>query len=100
MAVSRKTAETKNRGTEVITKAEYEVLRAHKFDDDTYTFNLKLNGITLYDLRLALNKKDEYFISMPSKKGKDGKYYKNFYFALDENIADDIMSIVIEEANK
>lgn len=95
MAVTRN-KQSNNR--EVIKVESFEILRSHKFDDDTYSFNLKINGITIYSMRMALNKKDEYFIAMPQIKGRDNKYYKNVYFALDDADAEAIMEAVIKTA--
>ena len=38
------------------------------------------------------------FISEPSRKGKDGKYYKYYYLNLDEETSDAIMDTAAEIA--
>ena len=42
-------------------------------------FDMTINGVKINGCNLALNKDGEPFIGLPSKKGKDGKYYSVCY---------------------
>ena len=42
-------------------------------------FDMTINGVKINGCNLALNKDSEPFIGLPSKKGKDGKYYPVCY---------------------
>ena len=67
------------------TKAkEIEVTRAHQFDDGTITFDMTVNGVSIYGCKIAEGKNGQ-FVSFPSRKGKDGKYYSYAYIALSED---------------
>ena len=56
---------------------DLEVLRAKEFRGN-YFVELKVNGVTIYGCRYVEGSKGD-FISFPSKKGKDGKYYNHCY---------------------
>lgn len=58
------------------------VLRAKEFEDNVF-FDMEVNGVTIYGCRYVEGSKGD-FIAFPSKKGKDGKYYKHAYVELDE----------------
>ena len=42
-------------------------------------FDMTINGVKINGCNIALNKEGEPFIGLPSKKGKDGKYYPVCY---------------------
>lgn len=63
----------------------WEVLRAHEFDGGNISFDMKVNGVTIYGMGLIWNAdRKEYWVSFPARKGKDGKYYKHAWFPVDE----------------
>lgn len=67
------------------TKAnEIQVIRAHQFDDGHITFDMVVNGVTIYGCKIAEGKNGQ-FVSFPSRKGKDDKYYSHVYIALSED---------------
>lgn len=49
------------------------VTRANQVNDTVF-FDLELNGVSIYGLKVVEGSKGD-FISWPSHKGKDGKYY-------------------------
>lgn len=77
-------------------KTEYkiEVVRAYEFDDEHVAFDMVVNGITIYGCNWieGTNKKGELyeFVAFPSKKGKDDKYYNHVWFAIDDELLDEI----------
>lgn len=72
-----------------------QVKRAHEFDDSNdIGIDMVVNGVTIYGCiyKSGTNKDgEEYtFVSFPSRKGKDGKYYNFAYFKIDDDLLKDI----------
>lgn len=62
----------------------FEVRRAKAFENGSVSFDLTIDGfITIYNMRVVEGKNGD-FVSFPSRKGKDGKYYSYVWFKLDE----------------
>lgn len=75
-----------NNDTNSFAVTSYNVIRAHEFKDGNIAFDLKINGITLYNLTLVWYKKEKrYFISFPSKK-VDDKYYNHYWFPVEDDL--------------
>ena len=77
-------------------KSEYilnDVKNVKEWPDGGITFTLVVNGITIYGCRIIQTEKGDWFLSFPSRKGSDGKYYKHVYFEVD-----DAMKELIEAA--
>ena len=65
----------------------FEVSRVNQYKDTVF-FDLTINGIKIYGCTVVEGKKGD-FISFPSKKGKDDKWYSIVYARLsdiDQNI--------------
>ena len=73
---------------------DLKVVRAKEFDDNVF-FDMEVNGVTIYGCRYVEGKNGD-FIAFPSKKGKDGKYYKHAYVELDEAM----VSLIDEQLDK
>lgn len=71
------------------TEKNIEVTRAHQFKDDSVIFDMVVNDVTIYGCRIVEGKKGD-FVSFPSHKGSDGKYYS---YARVELSDDDIRDI-------
>ena len=70
----------RNRNTTSETKTynhEYAVRRAVQFDKDVL-FDLTIDDFTIYGCRVVEGKNGD-FIRLPSRKGKDGKYWGIVY---------------------
>ena len=75
----------KKKNDEVV-KIEAKVTRANQVENTVY-FDVELNGITVYGCKVVEGKNGD-FISFPSHKGKDGKYYNYVWVKLsDEDTA-------------
>lgn len=72
------------------TENEIKVTRGHVFDDGLVAFDMEVNGVSIYNSTLREGKNGQ-FVSFPSRKGKDGKYYSHVYVKLSD---DDVKSIV------
>ena len=72
------------------TKLTISVTRAHQFYDGSISFDMTVNGVQIYNNKLVEGKKG-IFVSFPSRKGKDGKYYSYAFVQLS---ADDVKDIV------
>ena len=68
------------------------VVRANQVEDLVY-FDVEINGVTIYGCKVVEGKNGD-FISFPSHKGKDGKYYNHAYIKLTDEQAKDIISQV------
>lgn len=67
---------------QTIEVSEFVVTRVHNFDTRV-VFDMILNGIQIYGAAVVEGKNGD-FISWPSKKGSDGKYYSHVYANLSE----------------
>ena len=65
------------------------VTRANQVND-TVLFDVVINGVTIYGCKVIEGKNGD-FISFPSHKGKDGKYYNHAWVKLSD---DDTAAIV------
>ena len=66
------------KGQDTINIVSCEINRAVNNDYGVF-FDMSINGFKINGCNLALNKDGEPFIGLPSKKGKDGKYYPVCY---------------------
>ena len=92
----------RNRNTTSETKTynhEYSVRRAVQFDKDVL-FDLTIDDFTIYGCGVVEGKNGD-FIGLPSRKGKDGKYWGIVYkrFSQDEtSMILDMVSAALAEA--
>lgn len=74
---------------EVNVKIDAKVIRANQVENTVY-FDVVINGVTIYGCKVIEGKNGD-FVSFPSHKGKDGKYYSHAYVKLSD---DDTAGIV------
>lgn len=75
----------------------WEVIRAYEFEGGNISFDLKVNGVFIYGMVLVwMEDRKEYFISFPSRKGRDGKYYKHAWFQLNDTLQKAIIERIEE----
>lgn len=61
------------------------VKRAYEFDNGNVAFDLEIDGwLTIYNMTMVHKKNDEYFVSFPQHKDKDGNYWSYAYFKIVE----------------
>ena len=77
---------------EVNVEVNAKVVRANQVEDLVF-FDVDINGVTIYGCKVVEGKNGD-FISFPSHKGKDGKYYNHAYIKLSDDQAKDIISQV------
>lgn len=58
------------------------VTRANQVNDTVF-FDVVINGVTIYGCKVVEGKNGD-FISFPSHKGKDGKYYNHAWVKLSD----------------
>ena len=80
----------KTKKSEAAVKNVIKVTRGHVFDDGSVAFDMEVNGVSIYNCTLREGKNGQ-FVSFPSRKAKDGKYYSHCYVKLSE---EDTKSIV------
>ena len=75
----------------------FEVSRVNQYKDTVF-FDLTINGIKIYGCTVVEGKKGD-FISFPSKKGKDDKWYSIVYARLSNSDQDIILSEIEKQLN-
>lgn len=93
-----KKPEDKNSNQKSILK-DYSVDRVKMDSKDRVRFTLTVNGVTVYGCNVVEGKNGD-FISFPSYKGKDGKYYNHVYIPLTDKEQEGILLDVEKELNK
>ena len=88
----RRSKESKEASAPVVN--DLKVLRAKEYQDNIFV-DLEINGVTIYGCRFVEGSKGN-FVSFPSHKGKDGKYYNYAYIKLDEAM----IQLIDEELDK
>ena len=83
----------KKETNEVVINAE--VTRANQVNDTVF-FDMVVNGVTIYGCKVVEGSKGD-FISFPSHKGKDGKYYNHAWVKLSDADSQNIIAQVEEK---
>lgn len=73
----------------------FRVKRTKVWDNGGVTADIEFNGVTIYGCRVVEGENGD-FISFPSRKGNDGKYYSYAYIHLGESE----MKAIIEEIER
>jgi len=87
---------TKKTERETIKVESFKILRAHEFDNGNVSFDMEINGVSLYRLTVVSRKdgKGE-FISYPAYEN-NGKWYNYCYLALSDEDSDKIIQAVYD----
>lgn len=80
--------------TDKAVNVEAKVTRANQVKDTVF-FDVVINGVTIYGCKVVEGKNGD-FISFPSHKGKDDKYYNHVYIKLTDEQTSDIIHQVEE----
>lgn len=97
MKVNKKTENTNNYIK--VTQADVDRVRVVEFDGKTQVFfTLTLNGVSINNC-CVVEGKDGDFISFPSRKGNDGKYYRHVYAKISPEDSKAILTKVEKEVN-
>ena len=76
----------------------FSIGRVHQFDNGGVTFDMTLNGISIYGCRV-IETKDGDFIGLPQRKGNDGKWYSIVWAKFSEADTKDILAEVEKQLN-
>lgn len=77
---------------------DFEVMRVKMWDNGGVSADIKINGISIYGVRVAEGKNGD-FLSFPQRKGGDGKYYHIAYVRLCEEDQKAILSEIERKLN-
>lgn len=88
----------KNSGERKTYNGSINVKNARVLSDNCIVFSIELEGISLYGLKLVETKDGKRFISMAQTKGRDGKYYNNYYINLSDERKEEIIKSVLDNA--
>lgn len=81
-----------------LVKHSFTVERVHVFEDGSVTFNMVIDGyVRVYGLRIYDGRDGKPFISFPSRKGKDDKYWNHVYCPLSPEDVESIARQVQEQ---
>ena len=75
-----------------VVAVEAKVTRANQVNDTVF-FDVVINGVTIYGCKVVEGKNGD-FISFPSHKGKDDKYYNYAYVKLSDEDTQNIIAQV------
>ena len=89
----------KNKEQDCVKVQEFQIGRVKMWDNGGITFDLTINGITIYNCRVVEFEAGD-FISFPSRKGNDGKYYNHVFVKLSAEDTKMILDAVEAELNK
>ena len=84
----------KKKENDVNVQIDAKVTRANQVKDTVY-FDVVINGVTIYGCKVIEGSKGD-FVSFPSHKGKDDKYYNYAYIKLSDEDTKNIISQVEE----
>lgn len=77
---------------------KFTVERVHQFEDGAVTFNLQVDGLVfIYGCRIYDGKDGKPFVSFPSRKGNDGKYWNHVFIKLTDAQTEEIAKQVEEK---
>lgn len=97
MAFSKKGNKAAEKKSVEFGKVEsFEILKATNFSWGC-AFNMILNGVTIYNCTVAESKDGKFFISFPSRKGTDDKWYSYIYFRFSDEDMERILAAVSEK---
>lgn len=83
---------------ETVEVRDVKILRAYKFDKGRIGFAMVINGVYINGCTVVPYNND-YFISYPQQKGKDGKYYNICSVTLSKDDEKAIIQAVINQAD-
>lgn len=99
MIVNKKTKKSNINDYITVTQADVDKVRVLEFEEHSQVFfTLIINGVHINDCRVVESGKGD-FIGMPSRKGKDGKYYNYAYAKLSPEDSKAILEKVEMEVN-
>ena len=74
-----------NKEREYLKLESFRVVDAREWESGDVSATIRLNGITIYNVRIMqTHDGNKEFLSFPSRKGNDGKYYPYVYAALSD----------------
>lgn len=83
-----------NQSKEYMKIEDFSVSNVRVLSETAVSFTLKITGATFYNMRVVETKDGVRFVSCPQVKAKNGKYYYQYYIALDEKMTKDVISAV------
>lgn len=89
---------SKKKDVETLEVSSWKVLNVRQTKKGFVFFNLELNGITIYGCKVIESDNGD-FISFPSYKGTDNKYYSHVYARLDDMLVQEIITEIESELN-
>lgn len=79
--------------------SSFSVIRTRMLESGSVVADLKINGIIIYGCFVVETKKGD-FISLPQRKGSDGKYYSIVWAKLSDQDTKDIIAEIEKKLNE
>lgn len=79
--------------------SSFSVIRARILESGSVVADLKINGIIIYGCFVVETKNGD-FISLPQRKGNDGKYYSIVWANLSKQDTEDIIAEIEKKLNE
>ena len=89
----------KKSNQEYLRISSFSVIRARVLDSGSVVVDLKINGIIIYGC-FVVEMKNGDFISLPQRKGNDGKYYSIVWAKLSKQDTEDIIAEIEKKLNE
>lgn len=100
MNVKKSTKKTNEMKNIKVTSVEVSNVRTFDWKDDTLVFfTLTLNGVIIHDVQIRTSHEGKDFVSFPTHKAKDGKYYNTVYARLSDEDSAQIIEAVQNALN-
>ena len=80
----------------VLKVSSFKVTRAVVLESGSVSFDMELNGISIYGCFVAESKENGDFISFPQRKGSNGKFYSIVWAKL----SDDDSKAILQEVER
>ena len=77
--------------------SSYSIGRVREAADGVVFADVCINGVMVYGCSIRATQAGEAFLAWPSKKGQDGKWYKNAWAPLSETDQDKIIQAVYDK---
>lgn len=89
----------KKSNQEYLKISSFSVIRARVLDSGSVVVDLTINGINIYGCFVVETEKGD-FISLPQRKGSDGKYYSIVWARFSKQDTEDIIAEIEKKLNE
>lgn len=103
MAIKTKKAEAQKENAQAVADYKISITRVKVWENGNISFDAIVNDIAIYGMQYITFQKDgeeKSFVSFPSRKGADGKYYNYVYFKITDELFAEIEKQITDKINE